>query len=208
MQQPAAVALVGDPVLLWVGHLDANKDPLTVFKGIATSAQALPNLRMYCCFGTAPLMTAVRRFLHTDPQLRGRVQLLGTVAHNEIERLMQAADFFVLGSHREGSGYSLIEALACGLPPIVTDIPSFRSITGAGKVGALWTTGDARQLSSCLASMTARSWPEMRAQTRTHFERELSIGALGRKLLLAYQDQLEQRPRLHAQRALREDRYA
>ena len=51
---------------------------------------------------------------------------------------MRAADLFVLGSHREGSGYSLIEALACGLPPIVTDIPSFRSLTGAGVVGALW----------------------------------------------------------------------
>ena len=59
---------------------------------------------------------------------------------------MRAADVFVLGSHREGSGYSLIEALACGLPPVVTDIPSFRSLTAAGAVGALWPCGDARAL--------------------------------------------------------------
>ena len=46
---------------------------------------------------------------------------------------MQAADLFVLGSHREGSGYSLIEALACGLPPVVTDIHAFRTLTGCGR---------------------------------------------------------------------------
>ena len=40
-----------------------------------------------------------------------------------VEELMRAADIFTLGSHREGSGYALTEALACGLPPVVTDIP-------------------------------------------------------------------------------------
>src|SRR5215469_13549798 len=47
---------------------------------------------------------------------RDRVHLLGRVAHAQVELLMRAADIFVLVSRRESSGYSLIEALACGLP--------------------------------------------------------------------------------------------
>ena len=104
---------------------------------------------------------------------------------------MQAADLFVLGSHQEGSGYSVIEALACGLPPIVTDIPSFRSLTGEGAVGALWPCGDSRALCEALAS--ARFDPPARAAVRAHFDRELSLGSLGRKLAAMYVDARERK---------------
>src|SRR4030095_15835086 len=97
-----------------------------------------------------------------------------------------AADFFTLGSHREGSGYALTEALACGLPPVVTDIPSFRAMTGRGAVGWLWPSGNAHGL--CDALLAAASQPRalLREQARQHFERELSFKAVGRKLNAAY----------------------
>jgi glycosyltransferase involved in cell wall biosynthesis len=151
----------------------------------------LPDLQVYCCFGTAPLLHAVQRRIALDPLLRGRVHLLGRVPHDRIEQLMRAADFFVLGSHREGSGYSLIEALACGLPPVVTDIPSFRSLTGDGIVGALWQCGDPRELCQALLSLASKPQPTIREAVRAHFDAELSCTALGRKLHAMYQDLLQ-----------------
>jgi glycosyltransferase involved in cell wall biosynthesis len=180
--------LRGDPAVLWVGHLDANKDPLTILGGISDAARVLPGLQMYCCFGAAPLLRAVQVRIARDPLLRERVHLLGRVPHERIELLMRAADLFVLGSHREGSGFSLIEALACGLPPVVTDIPSFRTLTGVGTVGVLWPCGDPRALCAALLSIGAHLGPERRAAVRTHFERELSFDALGLKLAAMYQD--------------------
>jgi glycosyltransferase involved in cell wall biosynthesis len=134
------------------------------------------------------LLPAVRGRISGDPLLCGRVHLLGRVSHGEIEQLMRAADIFVSGSHREGSGYSLIEALACGLPPAVTDIPSFRSLTGHGAVGALWPTGDAAALCDALLAIAAQPDAARRAAARRHFEYELSFEAVGRKLAVAYQD--------------------
>jgi glycosyltransferase involved in cell wall biosynthesis len=186
-----ATGVTGNPLALWVGHLDANKDPLTVLDGISKAARSLPGLQLYCCFGSAPLLREVQSRIAADPQLGGRVHLVGRVPHEKVEHLMRAADLFVLGSHREGSGYSLIEALACGLPPVVTDIPSFRSLTGAGQVGALWPKGDAAKLCDELLSLASRPQAEIRAEVRVHFERELSFDAVGRKLALAYQDLLE-----------------
>jgi glycosyltransferase involved in cell wall biosynthesis len=183
--------VTGSPLLLWVGHLDANKDPLTMLEGISKAAPTLPELQVYCCFGTAPLLHAVQRRIAVDPLLRGRVHLLGRVPHDRIEQLMRAADFFVLGSHREGSGYSLIEALACGLPPVVTDIPSFRTLTGAGMVGALWRCGDARALCHALLSLATKPQPTIREAARAHFDAELSFAALGQKLHAMYQDLLQ-----------------
>jgi glycosyltransferase involved in cell wall biosynthesis len=178
----------GDPCLLWVGHLDANKDPLAVLAGVSDAVPYLPELQLWCCFGTAPLLRAVERRIERDPHLRGRVHLLGRVGHDHIEQLMRAADIFVLGSHREGSGYSLIEALACGMPPVVTDIPSFRSLTADGSLGALWPCGDARKLTAALVAVAALPKSATRAAIRTHFEQELSFDAVGRKLAATYRD--------------------
>jgi glycosyltransferase involved in cell wall biosynthesis len=178
----------GDPAVLWVGHLDANKDPLTVLAAVSAAARVLPGLRLWCCFGVAPLLRPVEERIAADPYLRDRVRLLGRVPHARIELLMRATDVFVLGSHREGSGYSLIEALACGLPPVVTDIPSFRALTGGGAAGSLWPCGDAAALSAALQSIAVRLSSAGRAAVRAHFERELSFAALGTKLVTMYRD--------------------
>jgi glycosyltransferase involved in cell wall biosynthesis len=193
-QARRAAGVTGDPLVLWVGHLDANKDPLTVLDGVSQAAQVLPRLRLYCCYGTAPLLPAVQRRIAGDSRLNGRVQLLGRVPHGQVEQLMRAADVFVSGSHREGSGYSVIEALACGLAPVVTDIPSFRSLTGAGAVGALWPRGDADSLCERLVRVAAHPQAQIRAAARRHFDQELSFDAVGRKLALVYRDLLERPP--------------
>jgi glycosyltransferase involved in cell wall biosynthesis len=185
-------SVAGDPTLLWVGHLDTNKDPLTVLEGVSDAAKALPSLRMYCCYGSSPLLPEVQRRIAADPNLKERVHLLGAVPHHEIERLMRAADIFVLGSHREGSGYALIEAIACGLTPVVTDIPSFRELTGSGRVGALWPPGNASKLSESLQTMAAQCQVRRRTEVRSHFESELSFDVVGRKLASAYEDVLSE----------------
>ncbi|HEX2492545.1 MAG TPA: glycosyltransferase family 4 protein [Steroidobacter sp.] len=184
----------GDPCVLWVGHLDQNKDPLTVLDGVARAAQRLPGLRLWCCFASAALLRQVRNRIDGDSLLAGRVHLVGYVPHERIETMMQAADLFVIGSRREGSGYSLIEALACGLPPVVTDIPSFRSLTGGGAVGTLWPCGDAPYFSEALVEINRRPRHELRLATRAHFDREISFEAVGRKFAAAYADVAQRMP--------------
>lgn len=185
------VQVTGDPLLLWVGHLNDNKDPLTVLAGVSQAARELPQLQLWCCSGTAPLLRQVQHRIDMDRTLRDRVHLLGRVPHDRIEQLMRAADVFVLGSHREGSGYSLIEALACALPPVVTDIPSFRALTGAGAVGQLWQPGNPGSLCAALLAARVRAGAETRPAVRAFFDRELSFEALSRKLTAAYRDLLD-----------------
>jgi glycosyltransferase involved in cell wall biosynthesis len=191
----AATGLHGDPAVLWVGHLDRNKDPLTVLAGVGAVARDLPGLRLWCCFGVAPLLSTVQARIERDAALHDRVHLLGRVPHERMEHLMRAADLFVLGSHREGSSFALIEALATGLTPVVTDIPSSRALTGNGAVGTLWPCGDWRALGGALRSAAAALRPQTRAAVRAHFDRHLSSAALGRRFAAAYLGLM--RPRAH-----------
>jgi glycosyltransferase involved in cell wall biosynthesis len=189
----AATGIHGAPALLWVGHLNANKDPLTVLEGVSAAAREMPGLRLWCCYASAPLLSAVEARIAGDPLLRERVHLLGRMPHERVERLMQAADLFVLGSRREGCSYALLEAMATGLTPIVTDIPPSRALIGNESVGALWRCGDPQSLCSALRRGAAELATRPRARVRAHFDQELSSAALGRKWSAAYHSVVEQR---------------
>lgn len=190
----ALAGVTGDPALLWVGHLDANKDPLTVLEGVSQAAHVLPGLTLTCCYGNAPLLAAVEERIAADVSLRDRVRLLGRVAHAQIQHLMRAADLLVLGSHREGCNFSVLEALASALLPVVTDIPSMRMLTGQGRAGELWQRGNAGSLTAALLRASRRDPRERRQAARAQFETQLSAAALGRKFSQAYEQLLRGAP--------------
>lgn len=179
----AETGLRGDPCVLWVGHLSDGKDPLTVLDGVARATDRLPGIQLYCAYGRAPLLDAVQRRIDDHARLRGRVHLLGPQSHERIETLMQSADLFVSGSHGESCGFALLEALACGVTPVVTDIPSFRSLTG-NVVGELWPRGDAPRLADAL--VRAAGIRPSRADVRAYFDATLSFAAVGRQWSEAY----------------------
>ena len=182
----ARTGLAGDPCFLWVGRLDDNKDPFTVLEAFSRAAAVLPGARLWMAYGEAPLRRRVERRIREDAVLSPRVRLLGTLPHEQVEWALRAADFLVLGSHREGSGYAVIEALACGTTPLVTEIPSFRRITGEGAHGALSPPGDAGAMAAAMVDWAGRDRGALRREARRHFERSLSSGAMGGQLFHAY----------------------
>ncbi|MGI9234256.1 MAG: glycosyltransferase family 4 protein [Woeseiaceae bacterium] len=189
----SATGMHGSPAVLWVAHLDANKDPLTVLNAVSVAARSLPELQLWCCYISAPLLSAVQSRIKRDARLRDRVHLLGCVPHEQIEELMRAADCFVLASHREGGNFSLIEALATGLTPIVTDIPSSRALTGDGTVGTLWPCGNWRALARELQTTAVEQRADTRSHVRAYYEAQLSSTAIGQKLISAYNQLIETR---------------
>jgi len=184
--------LVGTPALIWVARLDANKDPHTVLDGIERLATQFPNLTLTMIFQGGPLEDEVRRRVASSPNLVARVRLIGATAHQELAAWYSAADVFVLGSAQEVCGYALIEACACGAVPVVTDIPSFRSITGGGAIGRLWRRGDAHGLAEAVTSVHPRLDDE-RARVEAHFAAALSWSAVGRRARAVYETVVDRR---------------
>ncbi len=186
-----ATRMDGDPCLLWVGHLDANKDPLTALEGFRRALVSAPRAELYMAYGTAPLAAEVQAWLDGHDEVSRRVHLVGRVPNADLEARYRAADAFLLASHREGGNLSTVEALACGTPVVVTDLPSFRRIAGDGDAAGYFAPRDPVGLAEALARAIqgdAAVREARRAAARARFEAHLSGAAVGRRLASLYQE--------------------
>jgi glycosyltransferase involved in cell wall biosynthesis len=180
----SALDLSGEPLILWVGRLTTNKDPLAVLDGLEKALPQLPGARVVMVFGDDTLLDSVEARVRGSSVLSGAVTLAGRVAHDDMPNYYGAADIFVSGSHSEGSGYALIEALAAGLTPIVTDIPAFQRI--AGTCGGRWRPGDGAEMARTLIAIATGDLASHRAASVAQFARELSWEALAAQTVREY----------------------
>jgi len=75
-----------------------------------------------------------------------RVHFIGNVPEVEMRTHFQASDIYVSASHSDGSSVSLLQAMACGLPAIVSDIPGNREWVSEGRNGWIFKDGDRDEL--------------------------------------------------------------
>jgi len=180
--------LAGDPVLLWVGRLNENKDPITVLSGFNKLLNDFPRAKLYMIYSEEKLKGKVLSLIEQKIALKESVKLLGFINYKNIDRYYNSADYFVLGSHYEGSGYSLVEAMSSGVIPIVTDIPSFRTATNEGQIGGLWKCGDAESFYHKAKEIVTRPREDELKKTFDFFSENLSFPVIAKKAKIFYEN--------------------
>jgi len=184
----ARTGMTGSPVVLWVGRLIPLKDPLTVLDGFISVLRHAPQARLYMAYGSADILPALRERIGANKLLAAAVTLLGKVEHSQLEDIYNSADYFVLGSHHEGSGFSLAEAMACGVVPVVTDIPSFRVMTDGGRIGACWRPGSSDDFADKFLGVLRHPLEQLSRQALGFFQSQLSYEAIARNSIRAYRE--------------------
>lgn len=98
----------------------------------------------------------IRRILQSGGVL-DRVTFGGQISQTDLPHWYHMADLYISPSHVDGSSVSLMEALACGLPCLVSDIPANKEWVFENKNGWLFRDGDSDQLAEkILAAMNQR----------------------------------------------------
>lgn len=81
----------------------------------------------------------------------------GQISQNDLPYWYHQADLYISPSHVDGSSVSLLEALACGLPCLVSDIPANQEWVVENENGWLFKDGDANHLAEkILAALNQR----------------------------------------------------
>jgi glycosyltransferase involved in cell wall biosynthesis len=188
----APVALTGAPATLWVGRVIADKAPFVAVDAIAESSATGAHLHLLVTDTT--LLSEV--VAHADARGVGhRVHVHPAVAPREMHRWYRGADVLLSTSRREGSNYSLIEAMGHGCRPVVSDLPSHRAILGdlAATVAPPFRVDDASGAASRIATAAGASAGEralVREAVRDHARDELGWTAVARRLIEVYRDVL------------------
>jgi len=129
----------------------------------------------------------IRRILMNGGVME-RVHFGGQVGQRDLPRWYHLADIYISPSHVDGSSVSLLEALACGMPCLVSDIAGNKEWVEEGVNGWTFRDGDVDDLAEkiLLARKSRRSWGRIGKAARKTAEERADWKKNFGKLLEAY----------------------
>ena len=144
-------------------------------------AKDLPQLRLLM-LGNGSQAETIRK-LFQEGGVLDRVYFAGQVNQADLPDYYRAADLYISASHSDGTSISLLEAMACGRPVLVSDIPGNREWVVPGEQGWWFRDGEVESLVEAISTAVDESQrlPEMGkeayqlAQQRGNWKRNFPI---------------------------------
>ena len=149
-------------ILLTVGGLVEGKGQQRMLEVLPRLIERRPDV-LYAMVGDPAVGAAdsIRNALQATLRERGlesHARIVGARPHDEIQHWMAAADLFVLPTRREGWCNALMEALACGLPVVTTDVGGNAEIVRDGIDGFLVPFWDPQAFLAAVVAALDRPW--------------------------------------------------
>jgi L-malate glycosyltransferase len=148
-------------------------------RGFAEAARQHPELQLVM-LGSGSQADLIRR-IFLEAGVLERVSFQGQAGYGDLPGYYQSADLYISASHSDGTSISLLEALACGVPALVSDIPGNREWIEPGVQGWWFHDNDPHDLARAITyalnnrqnlsgmGLAARSLAEQRADWNKNF---------------------------------------
>jgi glycosyltransferase involved in cell wall biosynthesis len=155
-EQIAARARAPGPLeIVFIGNLIPRKELHTLLTALAALPRAGWRLKVAGSLTMdAAYVETIRHRLET-PGLSGQVDLLGTLASEELAGLLARSHLLAVPSSYEGFGIVYLEGMGFGLPAIASTAGGGREIINHGRDGFLVTPGDTAALARHLGDLVA-----------------------------------------------------
>jgi glycosyltransferase involved in cell wall biosynthesis len=159
------------PAGRWEGSSSAGAAPLRLLstrswepiygvevlaRGFAQAAQQLgPERLQLIMLGNGSLAGELRQ-VFSSAQVSEQVYYPGQVSQNDLPRYYRMADVYLSASRTDGTSISLLEALACGTPALLSDIPGNREWLEPGVQGWYFKDGDPDSMAQAILQAAAQ----------------------------------------------------
>ena len=143
-------------------------------KGVLNFIRAIPNLLKYrkdiefLIAGNGELRGEIKEYLNSE-NLNGKVRLIGWISHDELPKYLSDIKLFVLPSYTEGLPATMLEAMACNTPVLVTPVGAIPDIIKDSENGFIM--GD--NSPECIARNIIRVLEDPRVKEITRNARKL-----------------------------------
>jgi glycosyltransferase involved in cell wall biosynthesis len=158
-----------------------------VAQAFVKASQINGNLRLLL-LGSGSQKEKIEQILQYG-NVKNKVMFAGQVPNTELPDYYRAADLYISASHTDGSSVSLMEALACGLPAAISDIPSNKEWVSPREEGWLFTDGSVEQLSLLMQKLVEEkvNLAVMQIKARRKAEKSADWNSNQRKMLKGYE---------------------
>ncbi|HHM06078.1 MAG TPA: glycosyltransferase family 4 protein [Gammaproteobacteria bacterium] len=149
-------------VLITVGALVERKGFHRVIECLPALVGRYPDLHYLIVGGASPEGDWRARLERLAAQLgvQERVHCLGALPPEELKTPLSAADLFVLATRNEGWANVLLEAMACGLPVVATDVGGNAEVVCRDELGIIVPFGDNAALRDGIDQALRKAWDE------------------------------------------------
>ncbi len=175
--------------VLCVGRLIERKGQSHLLRAFARLQARIESKPLQLTLAGAGDSEARLKHLAAELGIADKVRFLGFVPREQMPEVYRQADIFVLPSESEGMSIALLEAMASGLPVIVTDTGGTDELINSTENGLIVTWGDVEALATALAQMVSDA--EMRGR--------MSIANRGLALTLSWEEYARKHLELFAQ---------
>jgi glycosyltransferase involved in cell wall biosynthesis len=196
-QARAALGLAAEQVVvLFVGTLEPRKQVDRLLHALPIVRKSIPAATLVLV-GTGQVagsgdQTDLLHRIVRDNRLDGAVRFAGRVSAAELVQWYSAADVFALPSSSEGQGIAALEAMACQLPVVGSNVGGLQEMIDDGHTGLLVPPGDVPALAARLIELLRdgclRAW--MGAAARDMVSRRFSWARTVTQTLGVYEDVL------------------
>lgn len=147
-------------VLVSVGGLVERKGFHRVIEVLPEIIKSYPNL-IYLIVGGGGPEGDIRLQLEGQVKnlgIKDNVRFLGSLSPEQLKVPLSAADVFVLATANEGWANVFLEAMACGLPVITTDVGGNREVVSDQSLGTIVPFGESLALQQALLNAIEKNW--------------------------------------------------
>jgi len=149
--RPAAQRHEGSLTVGYLGRIKKYKSVDHLVRAFAEVVRSLPEAKLIVV-GDGDALASLRRTA-SELGIQRNVEFTGYVSPEEKVRLLQNMDLVVNPSSKEGWGLTVIEANACGVPVIASDVPGLKDSVLDGSTGMLYPYGDVQRLSEMIVKL-------------------------------------------------------
>jgi glycosyltransferase involved in cell wall biosynthesis len=128
------------PTLVHFGRMRRYKAIDVVIRALAGVRRTVPDARLVIV-GDGPDRARLESIVQ-ELGLSGAVEFTGKMRGEEMVRLLNRCHVFLNASPKEGWGLTVVEANACGVPVVGSDVPGLRDSIQDGVTGFLVPYGD------------------------------------------------------------------
>jgi glycosyltransferase involved in cell wall biosynthesis len=171
--------------VLHTRSLEKVYDVETLVRAVPLVLMQAPEAR-FVIAGTGSHEQGLKGMAH-DLGVASSVNFMGMLNHETIVGLMEQASVYVSSSTADGTSIALMEAMAAGLVPVVSDIEANRPLVDHGRDGYLFSPGDKKDLSEKLLAALREGVPkQVLDKKRSDFKDMICWNSVAKRFMSSY----------------------